>query len=274
MWPTLCSSSSQIITHVPKHMHACSHTLKYRYTHTHLYTLIQAYIHAHTCPCTHNHVQTQMFIYTHLHICSFTHIHICVHPFTFTYILSHAHAHTYTLMYIHPYTHMCSHTFMYTHVHRQSRTDTQTHSGTCTFMCTQRHAPSLTPVHTGMHPAALGCSVPRWAAELTGRWRAERSDGGGVESHFHYLWQDPIFQVIIIIKMLLSAVGAAQCTAGYRMVSRWCSGNEVCGATHPQTCSKLSQLDWRGGKRTQKEAEGGPGACLLDSVSNWGQPCS
>lgn len=225
-------------------------------------------MHSQSCTDTdvHIHTSSHMLIHTHTHLCTPIHIHI--HPLTCS--CTHIHTHVHTPI----YTYVLSHVHVHTHVHRQSRTDTQTHSGTCTFMCTQRHAPSLTPVHTGMHPAALGCSVPRWAAELTGRWRAERSDGGGVESHFHYLWQDPIFQVIIIIKMLLSAVGAAQCTAGYRMVSRWCSGNDVCGATHPQTCSKLSQLDWRGGKRTQKEAEGGPGACLLDSVSNWGQPCS
>lgn len=48
--------------------------------------------------------------------------------------------------------------------------------------------------------------------KFTIRFNAERRDGkGGAESHFNYLWQDPVVRVIIvIIKILLSAVGRGE----------------------------------------------------------------
>lgn len=104
----------------------------------------------------------------------------------------------------------------------------------CPSHCAHTHVPAcrsmhaLTPklmnpqVRTGTHacPLTLRCMshpraphslrsaracrwvtlVSRCAIKFTIRLKAERRDEqGGAKSHFNYLWQDPIFQVIIIL---------------------------------------------------------------------------
>lgn len=85
--------------------------------------------------------------------------------------------------------------------------------------------------------------------KFTIRFNAERRDGkGGVESHFNYLWQDPVVRVIIvIIKNSFISRGAGGATARMALfgtLSRQSADNETQLSTSPlQPCPKVILLD-------------------------------
>lgn len=86
----------------------------------------------------------------------------------------------------------CTHTLM----HKLTDPHVHTHvcpspSGACL------HSPHSLP---SARTSLLVTLVSRCAIKFTIGFKVERRDGqGGAKSHFNYLWQDPIFQVIIVL---------------------------------------------------------------------------
>lgn len=99
-------------------------------------------------------------------------------------------------------------------------------------MCVYIHTPSQTPFRISL----VVTFVFRSVTKFTIRFKAERDGQGGAKSYFNYLWQDPIFQVmIIIIKNSVTSDGGEGTahTAGYSEVRRQGSDYEVCLLTSP-----------------------------------------
>lgn len=100
-------------------------------------------------------------------------------------------------------------------------------------MCVYIHTPSQTPFRISLVVTLVFRSVTKF----TIRFKAEERDGqGGAKSYFNYLWQDPLFQVIIIIiKNSVTSDGGEGTahTAGYGTVRRQGSDYEARLLTSP-----------------------------------------
>lgn len=85
--------------------------------------------------------------------------------------------------------------------------------------------------------------------QFTIRFKAKRRHGrGGAKSHFNYLWQDPIVQVIIVIikNSVISSGGERHCPRSqlWDAEQAECSDNETQLPTSPlQLCPKVILLD-------------------------------